>query len=117
MTDIKSKITTHTVVIDNSVFELLLEEGVGFEMFMSKLLINKVIKRKFLLMVALNNKITRLSEIEGTLQKLITKIDSEMDDMSTEDAMKYFQILSDVYSNDVSQLEVLFSNLIKSLTK
>ncbi|QQO97221.1 hypothetical protein Molly5_125 [Maribacter phage Molly_5] len=115
MSDIKEELVKHTVVIDGSMVELLLDKNLGPDMFMSQILTNRIIKRKFLLLIGLNNKINRQSQIEEALDILMKRIKRDQHLMSMAEVIDLFKLMSEVYSSDTSQLKKMMIELVTNL--
>tara|TARA_R110000796_G_scaffold92726_1_gene197097 strand:- start:152 stop:538 length:387 start_codon:yes stop_codon:yes gene_type:complete len=110
---------SNIVVIDDSTYKFLLdidgEVGENYRSFVNKMLTSKIIKRKFLVLNALQRKISRLDTMEGTLDELAEKIKRDINSYTPEQTIEFYQMLSSVYSNDVEQLRKMFLELIKHM--
>lgn len=107
------------LVIDDITYKFLLdledELGEDYRTFINKVLSSNVIKKKFILLQGLQRKISRLETMEGTLDLLCDKIRDDIEKISPEEAVQYYQTLSEVYSNDTKQLKALFIKLISHI--
>lgn len=112
----------NVLVIDDDVYRFLLdlgnqELGEDYRSFVNSVLSNKIIKKKFILLQGLQRKISRLDNMEGTLDLLCEHIKSNIHDMTPQESIKFYQTLSQVYDNDVKQLRRLFIELLKITVK
>lgn len=112
----------HILVIDDDTYKFLLdldekEVGEDYRAFVNKVLSNKIIKRKFILLQGVERKISRLHQMEGTLDILCDHIKANIHQLTPEQSIKFYQILSSVYENDVKQLRRLLMELMNAVTK
>jgi hypothetical protein len=109
--------TSHTLTIDDTTISILLNSELSYEQFATQILNDKILRKKMLLLAGLNNKLARLEKLDSTIDELSEHIKNNMSSLSTDDTLKYYELLSSVYSADVHQLRMMFSEFIKLLTK
>jgi hypothetical protein len=112
----------HILVIDDDTYKFLLdlgnkELGDDYSAFVNKILSTKIIKRKFILLQGIERKISRLHTMEGTLDLLCDHIKANINKLTPEQSIQFYQTLSSVYDNDVKQLRRLLLEFINAVTK
>jgi len=115
-----NKKDNNILVIDDVTYKFILdledEVGEDYRSFINKVLSSNVIKKKFILLQGLQRKISRLENMEGALDALCEHIKDNISELSPEQAVQFYQTLSEVYSNDTNQLKGLFIKLISHIT-
>ena len=111
----------HILVIDDDTYKFLLdldeqEVGEDYRSFINKVLSTKIIKKKFILLQGVERKISRLHGMEGTLDILCDHIKANINKLTPEQSIQFYQTLSSVYDNDVKQLRRLLLELMKAVT-
>ena len=112
-------INPQTIVIDESVYNLLMDNNVSQEVFLSRVLTNRVMKSKFLMLVGLQNKISRLEKFEFMLDKLSKELDNRIENgsMRTEDMVRYYKTLTIACTQDLIQIKGMQKEFLETLSK
>jgi len=113
------KYRSEVIVIDETKYNVLIDNKIPQEMFISKLATNRIMRSKFILLGGFVNKIERFKETNSTIHKLIVVIDKKIEEgkLSVEEMVKYFELLTLLYTKDLEHVEGLVIDLIKKATK